>query len=202
LKDHLVEAADELLDDAAPASLTTRQIARHANVSDGVLYNHFGDKDELLVAALTRRYGRLVEAFEARIVEADQPERGSDRSLAAWLHAYTRALRDLEAAALHLAAGLLAEPRLLEAFWVEIHRAPLGLNRLRQPLTDRLLVERDAGRIAADADIDAAATLVFGASAMTAITLRVNPIVDREAVDRQLDAAIALVIAGLASTTA
>jgi AcrR family transcriptional regulator len=197
LKNHLVEAADELLDHATPGSLTTRQIARHAAVSDGVLYNHFGDKDELLVAALVRRYGRLVETFEAALADANEAGQGSDAPLDGWLGAYARALRDLDAAALHLGAGLLAEPKLLEAFWIEIHRAPLGLDRLRNPLVERLRAEREAARLASNVDIDAAATLVFGASAMSAITLRVNARVDRDGLDRDLDAAVTLVLAGL-----
>ena len=200
LRDHLVAAADELLDRAPPGGLTTRQIARHAAVSDGVLYNHFGDKDELLVAALVRRYGRLVATFEARIAEADEIEAGQGRAasdLARWLQAFGRALRDLDAAALHLAAGLMAEPALLQAFWVEIHRAPLGLERLTNPLATRLRGERDAGHLPPDADLGAAIHLVFGAAGMSAITLRVSPHADGAELDRHLDAAIDLALAGL-----
>ena len=200
LRDHLVAAADELLDGATPGSLTTRQIARHADVSDGVLYNHFGDKDELLVAALVRRYGRLVEAFEARVAEADAadpPEQGSGDPLASWLRAFALALRDLNASALHLAAGLMAEPQLLQAFWVEIHQAPLGLERLSGPLAARLRAERDAGRLPTTADLSAAANLAFGAAAMSAVTLRVAPHADRAQLDRHLDASIDLVLRGL-----
>src|SRR5689334_1145282 len=93
LRDHLVAAADELLDAATPGSLTTRQIARHAAVSDGVLYNHFGDKGELLVAALVRRYERLVTTFESAIARAGEGTRGI--TLDSWLLAFARALRDL-----------------------------------------------------------------------------------------------------------
>lgn len=198
LRDHLVAAADDLLDGATPGSLTTRQIARHASVSDGVLYNHFGDKEELLVAAIVRRYGRLVEVFERQVGEASAANgQGSRAELAAWLRAFARALRDLDAAALHLAAGLMAEPRLLERFWAEIHRAPLGLERLSGPLATRLAAERETGRLPAGADTAAAANLVFGAAGMSAITLRVVGPVDRAALDGNLDSSIELVLAGL-----
>src|SRR5690242_868797 len=203
LRDHLVAAADELLDDATPGSLTTRQIARHAAVSDGVLYNHFSDKDELLIAALVRRYLRLVEAFEASVAAAPVgspgPGQGSDEAFGGWLRHYARALRDLNAAALHLGAGLMAEPKLLQAFWAEIHRAPLGLERLTGPLAARLDAEVRAGALAATADRNAAANLVFGAAGMSAITLRVAPHADHAQLDRNLDQSIDLVVAGLAS---
>jgi AcrR family transcriptional regulator len=202
LRDHLIAAADDLLDDATPGSLTTRQIARHAAVSDGVLYNHFGDKDELLVAALVRRYGRLLEAFEARVAHAAGQGTGTEAPLGLWLQAFALALRDLNAAALHLAAGLLAEPRLLQAFWTAIHAAPLGLDRLTRPLADRLRGERDAGRLPQHADLTAAVNLVFGAAGMSAITLRVNGHVDHGALNRQLAASIDLVLAGLTASPA
>jgi len=198
LKAHLVEAAAELLDREAPATLTTRQIARHAAVSDGVLYNHFADRDELVVTALGSRYAQLVDGFEARLAAATSV--GEDMSaplegLRAWLRAYAVALRDLEAGALHLAAGILAERRLLEAFWIEMHRAPLGFDRLRRPLVERLERARAARVLPSDLDVDAAATLVFGATLMSAITIRVNAHADRERVDRDLAAAIDLVTA-------
>ena len=197
LKAHLVEAADDLLDTLGPGSVTTRQIARHAAVSDGVLYNHFRDKDELIVAALVRRYSRLVEQFEARLAEADRAGEGSKGSVGAWLQAFALALRDLEAGALHLAAGVLAERGLLEAFWIEMHRAPLGLDRLRRPLLDRLEAARAAGHVAKDLDVEAAANLLFGASLISAITLRVNTHVDLGPVDAELAAAVDLVSAAV-----
>jgi len=197
LKAHLVEAADELLDTQGPGSLTTRQIARHAAVSDGVLYNHFADREELVVAALARRYARLVEGFEARLVEVDGAGDGPGASLEAWLRGFALALRDLNAGALHLAAGVLAERGLLEALWVEMHREPLGIERLRRPLLDRLEAARAAGLVAGDVDIDAASTLLFGAAAISALMLRVNAHADRDAVDRDLDAAVDLVAISL-----
>ena len=75
LGDHLVAAADSLLDDGAIGQLTTRQIARRAGVSDGVLYNHFPDKASLVLAALVRRYGRVY-------VLLSEDEQNSHRALA------------------------------------------------------------------------------------------------------------------------
>lgn len=201
LKAHLVEAADDLLDTHGPGSVTTRQIARRAAVSDGVLYNHFRDKDELVVAALVRRYQRLVESFEARLVEAGGTGSESDPPLGLWLHSYALALRDLEAGALHLVVGVLAEPHLLHAFLIEMHRAPLGLDRLRRPLVDRLDKARSSGLVGTDLDVEAAVSLVFGASLMNAITLRVNTSVDQDRLDRDLSAAVDLLAATLVPAT-
>jgi AcrR family transcriptional regulator len=192
LSDHLVAATDELLDDASLGALTTRQIARHAGVSDGVLYNHFPDKRALVLAALVRRYGRLVERFERSVPVAE-----GEGTVAAGLQAFARALCDLEADALLLGAGLLSDPALLERFWVEIHRQPYGIGRLRQPLLDYLAAQRRRGRMGSGVDADAVTTLVFGASAMAALTLRVNRHADRAAVARQLETAVATIVTGI-----
>jgi AcrR family transcriptional regulator len=200
LRDSLVAAADELMDDAAPGSLTTRQIARHAAVSDGVLYNHFADRDALVRAALVRRYSRLVQTFEGRLAEEGEEGEGADTSLDAGLRAFTRALRDLEVDALHLAAGLLSEPSLLHAFWVDIHGAPLGLHRLERPLVDKLVAARESGLVPQTTDIRAATTALFGIATINALAVRLNPTADRQRLDQDLDAAVALVAAGLAQT--
>lgn len=190
LHDHLVAMTDGLLDKAALSSLTTRLIARHAGVSDGVLYNHFGDKGELLMAALLRRYRRLLEAFEAATPEPGQG------SVEVNLRVLARGLRDLEASALHLGAGLLADHALLERFWAEIHHQPFGLERLRRPVARYLEAERQVGRLDRDIDVESAVTLVFGACAMSALTVRLDPGADGAAVDRQLDATIATLLRG------
>src|SRR5258705_13651647 len=64
LREHLLVATEELLEHHSMGDLTTRAIAHHAGVSDGVLYNHFDDKADLLMAAMLRRYSRLVERLE------------------------------------------------------------------------------------------------------------------------------------------
>ncbi|MGK5558533.1 helix-turn-helix domain-containing protein, partial [Actinomadura kijaniata] len=52
LRDHLITTAARLIAERGTAGLTVRAIAREAGVSDGVLYNHFADKEELLALAL------------------------------------------------------------------------------------------------------------------------------------------------------
>jgi AcrR family transcriptional regulator len=185
LGEHLVASTDALLDEAPLGQLTTRRIAQRAGVSDGVLYNHFPDKSSLVLAALLRRYGRLVDRFERAA-----PSTGGD-AVATNLQAFARALCDLE-----------ADAPLLERFWVEIHRDPFGIGRLRQPLLDYLAAEQESGGIGQAVDLDAVTTLVFGASAMAALTLRVNRHADRAAVKRHLDQAIATIVTGIAPGTA
>jgi AcrR family transcriptional regulator len=66
LRRHLIEVTQRLLAAHGLTGLTTRVIAREAQVSDGVLYNHFTDKDELVVAAL----GERITGSVARYLDA------------------------------------------------------------------------------------------------------------------------------------
>src|SRR6185503_13523408 len=91
LREHLVAATEQHLEGHSVGELTTRSIAQHAGVSDGVLYNHFADKADLLMAAMLRRYARLVAQLEAATPTAGQ------RSVLENVQAYGRSLSEVEA---------------------------------------------------------------------------------------------------------
>jgi AcrR family transcriptional regulator len=191
LREHLVAATEQLLEHRSFGEVTTRAIAHHAGVSDGVLYNHFTDKHDLLMAALLRRYGRLVERLEGAVPTA------GEGSLVTNVQAYGRALSDVESDVLLHGAALLGHPPLLHTFWTEIHKAPFGVDRLRRPLADYLTAEQKLGRVAGEVDIKAAVTVIFGVCAMVALSLRLNQTADRDALARHRDAALATAINGL-----
>jgi AcrR family transcriptional regulator len=52
LRDYLIATAARLIGERGSAGLGVRDIAREAGVSDGVLYNYFEDKEDLLAHAL------------------------------------------------------------------------------------------------------------------------------------------------------
>jgi AcrR family transcriptional regulator len=194
LRDHLVAATERLLEHHSLGELTTRAIAHHAHVSDGVLYNHFADKADLVMAALLSRYGKLVERLEAAAPEAGQG------TVVGNVQAYGRALSDVEADLLLHGAGLVAHPPLLHRFWAEIHRSPFGIDRLRRPIVDYLAAEQRRGRVGAELDIEAAVTVVFGASAMAALSRHLNPTADPAGFVRHLDASLGAAVSGFGAT--
>ncbi|MFD0467292.1 TetR/AcrR family transcriptional regulator [Nonomuraea thailandensis] len=66
LREHLVATAERLIAERGTTGLTVRAIAREAGVADGVLYNHFADKEELLALAVrahVRTVGRGMGAL-------------------------------------------------------------------------------------------------------------------------------------------
>jgi AcrR family transcriptional regulator len=60
--DALLESAIELFAERGPASVSVRDIARHAGVNQGLIYRHFGSKDALLADALERGSSGLFPA--------------------------------------------------------------------------------------------------------------------------------------------
>src|SRR5450759_2729180 len=63
LRELLIDATEGLISRGPISAITTRDIARAAGVSDGVLYNYFEDKPDLILAALVRRYQLLARRF-------------------------------------------------------------------------------------------------------------------------------------------
>ena len=163
LRQHLIDTAEKLLTEGQVGAITTREIAREAGVSDGVLYNHFADKHDLILAALIRRYAQALSHFEA-----DLPEPGT-ATVEANLITYAEAALDLVAQALPMVAGLMSEPALLHRFIAEIHREPLGPERMRQPIADYITGEQRLGRLG-EFPIEAALSLMIGPTLMLGFT--------------------------------
>src|SRR6516225_2329583 len=65
LRDHLIETAARMIDQRGSAGLAVRDIAREAKVADGVLYNYFEDKEDLLVHALLAHVGNVMAGAPA-----------------------------------------------------------------------------------------------------------------------------------------
>lgn len=167
---HLVEVAERLLTHRSVASITTREVAREAGVSDGVLYNYFADKHELLLAALLRRFDGLAERFAA-----DLPEPGSE-TVATNLEKLCRAQVAFQGEILPMLAGLLAEPALLTRLIAETHRDAIGPPFGRRWIVDYLDGEQKLGRISPDVDRAAVAQLVMGSGLLLAFAQHLEPL--------------------------
>jgi AcrR family transcriptional regulator len=65
LRRYLITTAARLIGERGSAGLSVRDIAREAQVADGVLYNYFEDKDDLLARALLMHVGSVMTAIPA-----------------------------------------------------------------------------------------------------------------------------------------
>ena len=162
LSEHLIDAAEMLIRERPLTSITARDIARTAGVSDGVLYNYFESKNALLAAALARRHSLIIAQMEGIV-----PRAGS-ATVTENLLAFGRSALDIMEQMLPLATEIHQEPGLLKSFMSAVHREPLGPQHVRRPIIAYLKEEQRLGRVDAAADPEAAATLLISMTFMQA----------------------------------
>jgi AcrR family transcriptional regulator len=152
LRDHLIATAERMMAERGAAGLTVRAIAREAGVADGVLYNHFSDKEELLAHALRAH----AEAVARPLPPLPEPGTGTVEEN---LRAYVEHGLVLHNGLLPAVAGLVAQPDVLARF-AELSG---GKGDWNARLTAYLRGERDLGRLAPDARVEAATSMIVGA---------------------------------------
>jgi AcrR family transcriptional regulator len=156
LREHLIAAAERLIARRGTVGLTVREIAREARVADGVLYNHFADKEELLALAVHAH----VRSVDAAL--GPPPGPAGSGTVEANLTAYVDRSLALHAAIVPAFAGLLGQPGVLARLASLPNPAAGGRGR-PEDLADYLRAEQRLGRLASDADVDAATTMLIGA---------------------------------------
>src|SRR5262249_9673896 len=106
----LIATAARLIDQRGTAGLAVRDIAREAKVADGVLYNYFEDKEDLLVHALLAHVGNVMNGAPQLL---PPPGEGTvAENLRAFIDGGIAALLRVTPAF----AGLLAQPKVLAGF--------------------------------------------------------------------------------------
>ncbi|MEQ0563864.1 TetR/AcrR family transcriptional regulator [Amycolatopsis sp. NEAU-NG30] len=168
LHDLLVETAQKMIATHGTTGMTVREIARMAGVADGVLYNHFSDKEELVARALLEH----VRTTEAELGELPVPGEGT---VAGNLHRHLEfglALHKVIAPAFR---SLATQPGVLERFGEISERSGYWRDRLVTYLKE----ERALGRLRQESEVDAAAALLVGychASVMAEVFPHTGPL--------------------------
>ncbi|MFJ2432111.1 TetR/AcrR family transcriptional regulator [Streptomyces anulatus] len=163
----IVDAAHELMLSIGLARTTTKEIARAAGCSEAALYKYFSGKEELFVTVLAERLPRLgnllgeLNAGEGT-VEGNLTEIAR---VAALFYEQT----------FPMAASLYAEPRLKRRHEEGVGGLEAGPHLPIRQLDAYLRAEQGAGRVRADADTYAAASLLMGACAQRAFAYAALP---------------------------
>jgi AcrR family transcriptional regulator len=181
----LVDAAERILLRDGPSALTGRALTSEAGVAKGVLHRHFDGFDDFLVEVVDRRAARIDEQARALLASAGTST-VSDTLIDALVELFAPAVVSI-IAIVTFQDGL--RRRLLDAGASGI---PL-LSEACAMFAGYLGAERELGRIAADADVDALGIAVVGAGHLLFADTMAGP-PSRERVARVVDAIIADVV--------
>nr|WP_281353429.1 TetR/AcrR family transcriptional regulator [Phytoactinopolyspora mesophila] len=152
-----MDAAAHIMRHDGIARATTKEIARRAGFSEATLYKHFAHKTEIFVAVLHERAPGFADALGAL------GERVGQGTVAANLRDVTRAAMAFYDQAFIIAVGVFSERRVLEALRADLYRMGAGPEGVNHTVAAYLRAEQGVGRVRADVDADAAASLLMGA---------------------------------------
>ncbi|MFI5767972.1 TetR/AcrR family transcriptional regulator [Streptomyces sp. NPDC051658] len=155
----IIDAAHQLMLTIGLARATTKEIARAAGCSEAALYKHFASKEELFVAVLKERLPRLNPLLKRLIASPGSGERTVEQNLTE----IARQAALFYEQSFPIAASLYAEPRLKERHNEAMRELGTGPHMPIRGLDAYLRSEQAAGRVRADADTYAAASLLLGA---------------------------------------
>lgn len=156
-RERILEAARRVIREKGLVRATTKEIARAAGLSEGALYIHFGNKEELFLNALGELPSRFVPLVRAL------PERAGHGSVRDTLAEVARAALDFYAEAIPMGASIFADPALLARHRELLAQRHAGPQRANELLAAYLRAEQELGRVSPDADPEALAFLLFGA---------------------------------------
>ena len=157
-KERLLAATGRLLSSRGLGCVSTRDIARAANVAEGALYHHFGDKAELILAVVLHQVGDFPEVLHSLPLQVGQ-------------HTVQKNLEHvLESAfAFHhritpLVCSLFADQELLAKVRGMMNERSMGPGRAAFAIAAYLRAEQLLGRVAASVAPETVAELMMAVS--------------------------------------
>ena len=153
-RERILDAAARVMREQGVAHATTKEIARAAGCSEALLYRHFDDKQGLFMAVLQERLPRF--ALPDDVVGTSTVEANLVR--------FVSGLLDFYVGSFPISASIFSSSVLLARHRESIAAKGAGPQTPQLRLQAYLEAERDAGRVRADADIEAVARLLVGAA--------------------------------------
>ncbi|MFJ9814040.1 TetR/AcrR family transcriptional regulator [Streptomyces sp. NPDC101151] len=188
----ILDAAHELMLTVGLARATTKEIARAAGCSEAALYKYFDSKEDLFVRVLAERLPRLTPLLSGL---AAQPGQGT---LEENLTEIARRAALFYEQSFPIAASLYAETQLKQRHDDGLRKIGSGPHMPIESLDAYLSAEQAAGRVRADADTFAAASLLLGACAQRAFAYDATESGERPPVDTFAARLVRTLLGGIA----
>ena len=170
----LIDAANAVFAERGYDAATTREVAKRAGCSEGLIHRYFGGKRGLLLAVMESKAAAVLDGFSSALPDRDNVREDVEQALlwplgVLWEHrdflrvAVAQATIDAELG--HSVAG-------------RIHNQRVGL------VLEKLRRHREAGRIRSDIDLEAIAQAIAGFGFMLGFMGQVVIGMDREYAQR------------------
>jgi AcrR family transcriptional regulator len=153
----ILDVTADLMRSVGLATLTTREIARAAGLTEAALYRHFRSKEDLISSVLAERLPVFIEILK------DLPQRVGDGRVSDNLRRVAEAAVPFYRQAMPMLAATFGDPNLLIRHRVWTQQKELGPQRANVALASYLRGEIELGRLAANLNPDAAAAMLLGA---------------------------------------
>ncbi|AIV38716.1 TetR/AcrR family transcriptional regulator [Streptomyces sp. R1] len=176
-RERILDAAHELMLTVGLTRATTKEIARVAGCSEAALYKHYASKEELFIRVLSERMPRLTPLLRGLAAEPGRAPLEDN------LTEVARQAALFYEQSFPIAASLYAQTQLKRRHDDAMRDLGTGPHLPIEGLAAYLRAEQAAGRVRADADTFAAASLLLGACAQRAFAYEAAPAGARPPVD-------------------
>jgi AcrR family transcriptional regulator len=156
-RERILTAARQVMISRGLVGATTKEIARAAGVSEGTLYNHLRNKEELFLCTLRE----LPAGFISLIVGL--PSRAGSDTVRSVLTEVAHAALAFYDESVPMGGSIFADPELMARHRQLLKERGAGPQRANELLAAYLRAEQQAGRVRDEADTEAAAYLLLGA---------------------------------------
>jgi len=157
-RERLLAATEKLLSSQGLGRASTRDIARAANVAEGALYHHFGDKAELIVSVVLHQLGDFPEVLQSLPLQVGQNSVQKNletvlESAFAFHHRITP-----------LVCSLFADQELLAKVRGMMNERSMGPGRAAVAIAAYLRAEQQLGRVSTHVDPETISELMMAVS--------------------------------------
>jgi AcrR family transcriptional regulator len=156
-REHILEAAERILQEQGLASCTTRAIAELAGCAEGSIYRYFTDKHDLFIEVVKRRFPAYLQMMTSL------PELAGTGDVREHLRDIVRASLVFYRAILPMIAGAMADRELLRQQREHFHDTGTGPMKIIGHVAEFVRREQEAGRLSSQASPEHAARALLGA---------------------------------------
>jgi AcrR family transcriptional regulator len=158
----ILEAAEALAIERGFGGVTTKEVARRAGCSEGSIYNHFRDRNDLLARVVARRVAAVTEHLA-------QMTLGSPAAPGEFLTDIVHAVAGAYGQLIALSTSLVADPEVRARFNEVLEEGRVSPEDLSEAVAALITTAQEGGLVRRDVEADAVAVLITGACHQAAL---------------------------------